>query len=710
MSGIKRLLIANRGEIACRVIRSCKRLGIESVAVFSDADRRAQHVQQADLACHIGGSAASESYLNARAIIDAAKKVKADAIHPGYGFLSESTQLISLCNQNDIIFVGPTLDSIAAMGSKIEAKQIAQALNIPTVPGYNGDSQDVTHLQNEAEKIGFPLLIKASAGGGGKGMRIVHQAAEFKEALALARQEALSAFGDDRVLLEKYLVRPRHIEVQLLGDTHGHVVHLFDRECSIQRNYQKVIEEAPVSHLDITVRQSLFDCAVRLGTHLGYRGAGTVEFIFDADSQQAYFLEMNTRLQVEHPTTELVTGIDLVEWQIRVANGEALAFGQNDLRTLGHAIEARVNAEDPANKYMPEIGTLHLYREPVAEGLRIDSGVAQGSEVSPFYDSMLAKVIAYGDTRGLAAQRLLHGLNNFAIGGVKTNQEFLTSLITRPAFHQELSTQYIAREFPQGWQPWGEQMHLAIAAAAYASEQENRPDAALASTPWQRLGGWRLTRLAGTPATSRLWLAKSNGMIEVQVTGSQGAYAVALVEGAEATTASASASGKAKTVAAVSGQSDACGDGREKLANARFNVTLYRPQSGQLQWQVELDGTRRSLDIVINDRQVSLSSPRLRRSYRFIGLEESQLGQLAAMKNASNSIRACMPGLVTDVLVQVGDRVEAGSTAVVMEAMKLIHNMPCPVSGVVKQILCNAGDKVEDGRLLLEIEPDTGKE
>lgn len=697
MNGIKRLLIANRGEIACRVIRTCKRLGIESVAVFSDADRRAQHVQQADLACHIGGSAASESYLNARAIIEAAKKVKADAIHPGYGFLSESTQLISLCNESGIIFVGPTVESIAAMGSKIEAKLIAQQLEIPTVPGYNGDAQEPAKLQAEAEKIGFPLLIKASAGGGGKGMRIVHQASEFKEALALARQEAMNAFGDDRVLLEKYLVRPRHIEVQLLGDSHGNVVHLFDRECSIQRNYQKVIEEAPVSNLSQKVRQQLFDCAVRLGKHLGYRGAGTVEFIFDADSQQAYFLEMNTRLQVEHPTTELVTDIDLVEWQIRVANGDVLGFAQTDLQTHGHAIEARVNAEDPANKYMPEIGHIQLYREPVGEGLRIDSGVAVGSEITPFYDSMLAKVIAYGDTRGLAAQRLLHGLNNFAIGGVKTNQEFLTSLITRPAFHQELSTQYIGKEFPQGWTPWGEALHTAIAAAAFAYEQEFRNDAAMGGNPWQRLGGWRLTAPSGTPAVSRLWLPKGDNLLEVLVTGRHGHYTVTLEDSAD----------QPKPGKKPAKDATPLVDPAEQV----FQVTLYRPVSASAnpQWQVEFDGTRRSLELAIADKQVSLSSPRLRRTYRFIGLEESQLGQSAQLKNASNTIRARMPGLITDVLVQVGDRVEEGQTAVVMEAMKLIHNMPCPVAGVVKQILCNAGDKVEDGKLLIEIEPETAE-
>ena len=676
MSSIKRLLIANRGEIACRVIRTCKKLGIESVAVFSDADRYALHAQKADLACYIGGAAASESYLNAQAIIDAALKVKADAIHPGYGFLSESTELISLCEKHGVIFVGPSVASIADMGSKIEAKAIAQQLEIPTVPGYNGDTQDISTLKSEAVKIGFPVLIKASAGGGGKGMRIVNESSGFEEALKLAKQEAMNSFGDDRVLLEKYIGRPRHIEVQVLGDSAGNVVHLLDRECSIQRNYQKVIEEAPVSHLDAAVRQGLFDCAVRLGTHLSYLGAGTVEFIVDADTQEAYFLEMNTRLQVEHPTTELVTGLDLVEWQIRVAQGETLGFAQEAICANGHAIEARVNAEDPANDYLPEIGKIKLYREPDASGLRIDSGVTQGSEITPFYDSMIAKVIAWGDTRGLASQRLLHGLNDFSIGGVKTNQEFLTSLITRPAFHQELTTQYIKKEFPQGWQPWGEAMHMAIAAAAFSLDQQTRINTPTSGTPWQSLGSWRLTQHSGAPAVSRLWMQHGKELLEFEIKGFNGQFDVA-----------------------IQGLSDT------ELSTHAIGLTAPKSGEGTPFWQVEVEGTRRSLDIAINQNYVALSSPRLNRSYLFLSLEESQLGEVAALKNSSNVIRAHMPGLVTDVLVAEGDTVEEGQTGVVMEAMKLIHNMPCPCAGSVKSVMFATGDKVEDGDLIIEIEP-----
>ena len=690
IKNIKRLLIANRGEIACRVIRTCKKLGIESVAVFSDADRHAQHVQQADLAVYIGASSAKESYLNAQSIIDAALKIKADAIHPGYGFLSESTELITLCQSNDVIFIGPSVESIADMGSKIEAKAIAQSLDIPTVPGYNGESQDSATLKSESEKIGYPLLIKASAGGGGKGMRIVNKASEFDEALTLAKQESLSSFGDDRVLLEKYLVRPRHIEVQVLGDSHGNVVHLFDRECSIQRNYQKVIEEAPVSHLGEELRQKLFDCAVRLGKHLSYLGAGTIEFIVDADTQDAYFLEMNTRLQVEHPTTEFVTGIDLVECQIKVAQGEALVFSQDQITVTGHAIEARLNAEDPANNYMPETGVIELYREPSGDGLRVDSGVSQGSEISPFYDSMVAKVIAYGATRGLAAQRLLKGLNNFSIGGFKTNQEFLIALITRPAFHQELTTQYIAKQFPEGWQPWGEEMHMAIAAAAYAEQGQHDVSNMQAGNPWQSKGSWRVTDLSGTPASAWFCIEHGGELIELSVQGRAGDYLVRVGSSVE--------------------EANVDGANIDGIKTEQYHVLLTRPnmlQSELAYWQVEINNTRVSLDILFSENQkVSLSSPRLNRSYSFVTLEDSLLGPAAVLKDSSTSIRAVMPGIVTDVLVKAGDKVEEGETLLVMEAMKLIHNLPAPCAGVVKEVLCAAGDSVADGALLIDIDPE----
>ena len=686
MKPIKRLLIANRGEIACRIIRSCKLLGIESVAVFSDADKDAQHVIEADRAVYIGASVATASYLNAEGIVAAALKMKVDAIHPGYGFLSESTELIRFCEECHITFVGPSLDSIAQMGSKIHAKRIALELGIATVPGYNGESQSVEQLLLAAQDVGYPLLIKASAGGGGKGMRIVYSHDEFSGALTQAKKESLNSFSDDSVLLEKYIVRSRHIEVQVVGDSQGHVCHLFDRECSIQRNYQKVIEEAPAGNLSDETRLALFDCAVKLAKHLNYQGVGTVEFIVDADSQEFYFLEMNTRLQVEHPTTELITGIDLVALQIKIAQGEALPFSQDSLTSHGHAIEVRVNAEDPSNNYAPEIGSLQLYREPQAEGIRVDSGVAQGSVISPFYDSMLAKVIAWGDTRGLASQRLLKGLADFSIAGVKTNREFLMGLVARPEFHKTLTTKYINDAFPQGWQPWGEDLHLAIAAAALAAQQENHADSFFCDTPWQRLSNWRLTTQAGVPAVTRLYLQQADAVTTVQLVGGQGRYLVTLQNENSCSEETAVASTE--------------GDALE------FDITLsLHAEKGQC--QVEVAGSRGMLDVVFNDAQVNLSSAKLNRGYTFISLEEALLKESATQADNSNIIKAQMPGLITDVLVKEGDEIQQGDIALAVESMKLINNVAAPCSGKVAKVFCAAGDNVESGVLLIEIEPFT---
>ncbi len=662
---IKRVLIANRGEIACRVIACCRQLGIESVAVYSDADRNARHVREADLACHIGPAPSRESYLNAGAIIEAALAVHADAIHPGYGFLSESTELVGLCEQHGIAFVGPTQDSIARMGSKIESKFIAKELGIPTVPGYAGADQDPARLEKEAIDIGLPVLIKASAGGGGKGMRIVRDVAELSAALKQVKQEALNAFGDDSVLLERYIERPRHIEVQVLADSHGNAIHLYDRECSIQRNYQKVIEEAPVSHLDQAIRETLYRHAVGLAKHLAYRGAGTVEFILDADTSEAWFLEMNTRLQVEHPVTEMITGLDLVEWQLRIASGEKLAFSQDQIHCNGFAIEARVNAENPAEDYRPEIGQIQLYREPQAQCLRIDSGVLAGSEISPHYDSMIAKLIAHGSTRGQATQRLLQGINDFAIGPVQTNQDFLASLLTRPAFHQVLTTNYINEAFPSGWQPWGELLHIAIATSAWACQRETRHDSQMAESPWQVMGNWRLTTASGNPATSKLWLKDGSLVREVLLRGSCGRYEVQVDDD---------------------------------------SVSLQLNTNGDGSWQVEYQGNRRRLDIHFDGDTVSLSSPRRNSSYRFVSLEECHLGDAAAGAGG-NTIRAALPGLITDLLVAEGDIVEEGQPVITLEAMKMIHTLTAPCSGQVTAVLTHAGDNVADGKVLVEIYP-----
>jgi len=411
------VLIANRGEIAVRIIRTCRRLGIRAIAVHSEADRDALHVRLADAAYAIGPAESARSYLDAGAIVAAARRAGAAAIHPGYGFLAESEALIAACEDAGIAFVGPHREAIRAMGSKIAAKAIAVQAGVPVVPGYHRDDQRDATLIAAAERIGFPLLIKASAGGGGRGMRSVAGAEEFPAALAQARAEALAGFGDDRVLLEKLVAAPRHLEVQLAGDRHGNLVHLFERECSIQRNHQKIVEEAPAAFLSAAQRAALYRHALALGRAIGYDSLGTVEFLLDHDSGELYFLEMNTRLQVEHPVTEYVTGLDLVEWQLRSAAGEPLPRAQEQIACTGWAMEARLNAEDPAQGYRPATGRIERYREPAGAGVRIDSGVGEGASIGPHYDSLLAKVIAGGDDREQARRRLLAALEDFVLLG-----------------------------------------------------------------------------------------------------------------------------------------------------------------------------------------------------------------------------------------------------------------------------------------------------
>ncbi|MCC7101239.1 MAG: hypothetical protein IT500_16785, partial [Rubrivivax sp.] len=485
------LLIANRGEIACRIIRSCRRLGLRSVAVYSEADAHARHVREADAALCIGPAAAARSYLDAEAIVRAAQASGAQAVHPGYGFLSERLALVQACQQAGLVFVGPHARAIETMGSKIESKRIARAAGVPCVAGYDGDDQGLPRLLEEAQRIGLPLLIKASAGGGGKGMRRVDRLQDRPAQLASAQAEAQAAFGDARVMLERFIPRPRHVEVQLLGDRHGRLVHLFERECSIQRHYQKLIEETPAPHLGEGVRQRLFDAALALGRKIGYDSAGTVEFVLDAErGDEPAFLEVNARLQVEHPVTEETTGIDLVEWQIRVAAGQALPWRQDELAQRGHAIEARVNAEDPAARFAPSLGPLRGYAEPQAAGLRIDSGVDAGSEVTPHYDSLLAKVIAWGPTREAARARLRQGLQGLRVGGLRTTQPLLDEVLASPAFGQPLHTGFLDAHWPEGWQPAPALRRQARALAALAWLQAQQPEGD--ERPLASLRGWRV--------------------------------------------------------------------------------------------------------------------------------------------------------------------------------------------------------------------------
>ncbi|MGA7984783.1 MAG: acetyl-CoA carboxylase biotin carboxylase subunit, partial [Burkholderiales bacterium] len=442
----RKILIANRGEIACRVMRSAERLGIRTVAVYSDADRDALHVRLAHEACRIGPAPARESYLNAEAVIAAARETGAEAIHPGYGFLSENEAFARACAAAGIVFIGPTAEAIAAMGDKSAAKTLMEKARVPLVPGYHGENQDAAFLLGHAEAIGFPVLIKASAGGGGKGMRIVRRGAEFDAALASCRREAKSAFGDDRVLIERYLERPRHIEIQVFGDAHGNCVHLFERDCSVQRRHQKVLEEAPAPGMTVERRHEMGEAAVAAARAIKYRGAGTVEFIAEQDGR-FYFMEMNTRLQVEHPVTEMITGLDLVEWQLRVAAGERLPRAQDELEIRGHAIEARLYAEDPARDFLPATGRLaHLAFPAASDSVRIDTGVESGATITPHYDPMIAKLIVWGEDRGAALARLRGALAACEVAGVATNVEFLGRLAASGAFARaELDTGLIER-------------------------------------------------------------------------------------------------------------------------------------------------------------------------------------------------------------------------------------------------------------------------
>src|SRR5512134_593019 len=495
-----KILIANRGEIACRIARSARRLGIRTVAVYSEADAGARHVALADEAHLLGPAAARDSYLRGERIIEVALGSGAEAIHPGYGFLSENAAFAEACAAAGIVFVGPPPAAIRAMGDKSAAKAIMERAGVPLVPGYHGADQSPAVLQQAADRIGYPVLIKASAGGGGKGMRVVERAAEFAPALASAQREALSAFGDDRVLLEKYLPRPRHIEVQVFADSQGNVLHLFERDCSVQRRHQKVLEEAPAPGMTRERRRHMGEAAVAAARAIGYANAGTVEFIADQDGN-FHFMEMNTRLQVEHPVTEMITGLDLVEWQLRVAAGEALPLGQDDLAINGHAIEARVYAEDPAKNFLPSVGRIsHLRLPEESAHLRVDTGVRQGDEISMFYDPMIAKLIVWDADRRSALRRLRHALTEFQVVGVSTNLQFLSAVAAHPAFASaELDTGLIARHRAE-LLPEAVPASDAILAVAALSElmridAEAERDASRSGdpwSPWQRRDGWRL--------------------------------------------------------------------------------------------------------------------------------------------------------------------------------------------------------------------------
>jgi 3-methylcrotonyl-CoA carboxylase alpha subunit len=668
------VLIANRGEIACRIIRTCKRLGVRSIAVYSDADRDARHVHEADDAVRLGPAEATKSYLDPDAIFEAAEESGAEAIHPGYGFLSEKPVLARGCVEHGLVWIGPRAEVIESMGSKTEAKKIAHAAGVTLVPGYHGDDQSPERLAAEAETIGYPVLIKASAGGGGKGMRRVERAADFAGQLALAKQEAARAFGDDRVLVERLIARPRHLEVQLAGDRQGNLIHLFERECSVQRNYQKVIEEAPAAFLSAAVRAKLTDQAVKLGKRIGYDSLGTVEFVLGVGEDEPYFLEMNTRLQVEHPVTEHVTGLDLVELQMRIAAGEPLPLRQEDVQVRGWAIEARVNCENPAQGYRPELGTLVAYREPKRADVRVESGVEIGSTVSPYYDSMIAKLIGQGATRPAAVRALLAGLDELETLGVGTNQLFLADVLSHPHFEETLSTDFIAQAFPEGWSASPEAREIAPIVAAFGELHGWRADAASAASPADDgLGPWRTA-----PSFRNVSKRGKHGWARYAVT----------VDGA-----------KSSVWIAPRGDRWLALRGKDTdLLELRFDgarhIVATAPRQPPLRFGFYREGGETFLDHRGDRSKVAITS------------ELRDLASIAGDPSArSGTVSATLPGLVTTVNVSVGQQVQAGDVVVVMESMKLMFPMEAPLSGEVAAVLCSAGQQVATAQALVEITP-----
>ena len=669
---IRKLLVANRGEIACRIMRTCRKMGIRTVAVYSDADRDALHVATADEAVRIGPAEASGSYLNVDAILEAARQTGANAIHPGYGFLSERVALAERCAELGIVWVGPNPDAITRMGSKIESKRIAEAAGVPCVPGYHGSAQDDASLEAAARDIGFPVLIKASAGGGGRGMRAVEKAEDLAGALALARAEAQAGFGDPSLLIEKLIQRPRHIEVQLAGDKHGNLIHLYERECSIQRNYQKLIEEAPAPNLAQPIRDALFDAATKLGRAIGYDSLGTVEFILDADanldvkSGGPWFLEMNTRLQVEHPVTEFVTGLDLVELQIRVADGEVLPLAQDDVTITGSAIEARINAEDPAAGYRPALGEIRLFKPPLQDGVRVDTGVRSGSAVTPYYDSLLAKIIAFGPDRGVATARLSAALGEFVILGITSSQGFLRDIVDHPTFRAgRLTTRFIGETFPEGWTgAVDDDTDLAAAAALWALSRE-AGRAAPNLGPWATLGGFRVSASVGHAGWVALSITTPSQGAEADITGGHGRYRLRQ-------------------------------DGGER--SLEIAVTDDRAT-------LSVDGVIREYSYIEQSGVISLGRDGRAGDFRVIPRIETAGAKSAAESGGAGRVAAPLPGLISQLNVTVGQSVAVGDTVIVLEAMKLMYSLPAQISGTVTEIFCAPGDTVPTGAPLVVIEP-----
>ncbi|CUS04383.2 Acetyl-/propionyl-coenzyme A carboxylase alpha chain [Includes: Biotin carboxylase; Biotin carboxyl carrier protein] [Candidatus Promineifilum breve] len=642
------ILVANRGEIARRVIRACRRLGIRAVAVYSDADARSIHVTEADAAFRLGPAPAAESYLNIPAILEAARLAGAEAIHPGYGFLAENAGFARACAAAGLVFIGPSPEAIAAMGDKRAARALAQRLGVPVVPGYDGAEQSEAAFVQAAARIGYPIMVKAAAGGGGKGMRLVDDPAALSEALAGARREAESAFGAGDLLLERALSRPRHVEVQVLGDAHGNLIHLGERDCSIQRRHQKVIEESPAPGLPDELRAALGAAAVTLAEAIGYSGAGTVEFLV-ADGRY-YFLEMNTRLQVEHPVTELVSGIDLVEWQLRVAAGQALPWTQAENRPRGHAIEARLYAEDAADAFRPSTGTVLLWRPAAGEGLRVDDGIGDGDEVTAYYDPLLAKIIAHGATRAEAIGRLRRALEQTTLLGLTTNLPLLRDVLGRPAFAAgELSTSFLA-DHAADLDPTGEATAPALMAVALARYQL---DAAGGPGYWRNNPGQPAPygfRVGGQDCEIRLWpQRRAAGAFTIQLPG---------------------------------------GEPRDVVLNGHDGPDMTLTVDGR-QWRLALARSGATWWVQAGVEAMRIEALPL--------LPEPQRA------GGGGSLRAPLPGRVLAVLVQPGETVAEGQPLMKLEAMKMEHTIRSAAEGIVEAVYFAVGDQVAADALLLRL-------
>ena len=647
------LLIANRGEIACRVIRTARAMGLRTVAVYSDADRDALHVTEADEAVWIGAAPARDSYLDIARVIEAARKSGAEAIHPGYGFLSESAEFAQACADAGLVFVGPTAAMIVAMGSKSGSKQLMEKAGVPLVPGFHGEAQDEATLASEAGKIGFPVLVKASAGGGGRGMRVVRSAGELSDAIVSAKREAKAAFGDDRMLIEKYVDNPRHIEVQVVGDSFGNLVSLFERECTLQRRHQKVIEEAPSPTLNADQREAVCAAARKAAGAVNYVGAGTIEFV--SDGKEVFFIEMNTRLQVEHPVTELITSVDLVEWQLRVAFGEKLPLTQDQITLNGHAIEARVYAENPHRNFMPSVGRITTWRTPAeSHGLRIDAGYREGDSVSPNYDAMLAKVIAWAPTRMAAIDRLNRGLEDTDVRGIVTNIPFLSALVTHPHVRANtIDTGFIERELSALTPAAAAPGDLELCAAVAAILGEERTSEA---SPWQT-AGWmpvgrrhRVFKFRHGESVHQVTLAYGSGPSQLLIGDRTFAFAASYGE------------------------------------PGRFGLTL--------------DGARSRIVAVIEGHELYLRTRHGRFEMHWVdpfgGDDEEQVGD--------DRIVAPLPGTVVALLAEEGAHLEKGAAILTLEVMKMEQTLRAPFAGVLTSLRCRVGDIVQEGVELAVVE------